>query len=54
MKIGDLIKWRNGDNEYEIGVVTKVQTHDAFVWFFLDHRYSIMSLHGLEVINEDR
>ena len=54
MQVGDLIRWENRDNEYELGVVTKVRTRDALVWFFADHGYSIMSLDGLEVINASR
>ena len=41
MKVGDLVKWRNGDNEYELGIVKVVGKKRAFV-------------HGLEVINESR
>jgi hypothetical protein len=50
MKVGNLVKWRVGENHrYQLGVVTEVRTHDAFVWFFEDYGYSIMSLDGLEV-----
>ena len=54
MKVGDLVKWRNGDNEYELGIVKVVGKKRAFVWFLKDHAYSWMVLHGLEVINESR
>ena len=51
MKVGDLVKWRIGKSyPYQLGVVTKVRTHDAFVWFFADHGYSIMSLDGLDEV----
>ena len=54
MKVGDLVKWRNGDNEYELGIVKVVGKKRAFVWFFTDHAYSWMVMHGLEVIHESR
>jgi len=50
MKVGDLIRWENGNKEYELGVVTEVHPGQAMVWFFLDHAFSIMTLGGLEVI----
>ena len=54
MKVGDLIRWENRDNEYELGVVTEVRPRQAMVWFFLDHAFSLMTIGGLEVINESR
>ena len=51
MKVGNLVKWRVGENHrYQLGVVTEVRTHDAFVWFFEDHAYSWITLRGLEVV----
>ena len=50
MKVGDLIRWENGDNEYELGVVTILRSRQAMVWFFADHAFSIMTIGGLEVI----
>tara|TARA_Y100000592_G_scaffold51912_1_gene82112 strand:+ start:800 stop:964 length:165 start_codon:yes stop_codon:yes gene_type:complete len=54
MKIGDLIRWKNRDKEYELGVVTKVSSRQAMVWFFADCALSMMTIGGLEVINESR
>ena len=54
MQIGDLVKWRNGNKEYELGVVTEVRQGEAMVWFFLDQAVSLMTIRGLEVINENR
>ena len=55
MKIGDLIRWENGDREYELGVVTGMYSpRQAMVWFFADHAFSVMTIGGLEVINENR
>ena len=54
MKVGDLIKWQNGNKEYELGVVTKVGSRQAMVWFFADKSFSIMTIDGLEVISESR
>ena len=54
MKIGDLIRWENLSNEYELGVVTEVYPKEVMVWFFIDHAFSMMTIRGLEVINEDR
>ena len=54
MKVGDLIRWENGDREYELGVVTEVRQGEAMVWFFLDQAVSLMTIGGLEVINESR
>ena len=52
MKVGDLIRWENGDREYELGVVTEVRQGEAMVWFFADKAFSIMTIGGLEVISE--
>ena len=52
MKVGDLIRWQNGDREYELGVVTEVRQGEAMVWFFLDKAVSLMTIGGLEVISE--
>ena len=50
MKVGDLVKWRVGENyPYQLGVVTEVYPRQARVWFFEDYGYSIMTLGcGLE------
>ena len=51
MKVGDLIRWENRDNEYELGVVTGMHSPgSAMVWFFADHAFSVMTIGGLEVI----
>jgi len=52
MKVGDLIRWQNGNKEYELGVVTKLHPEQAMVWFFADKAFSVMTIGGLEVINE--
>ena len=54
MKIGDLIRWENSNDEYELGVVTGMHGRSAMVWFFADHAFSVMTIGGLEVINESR
>ena len=55
MKIGDLVRWKNGYKKYELGVVTEVHPEKtAMVWFFLDQAVSLMTTRGLEVINESR
>lgn len=54
IRIGDLIRWENTYNEYELGVVTEVYPKEAKVWFFIDHDFSIMRIRGLEVVNESR
>ena len=51
MKIGDLVKWRIGENyRYQLGVVTEVNPRQAKVWFFEDNGYSIMTVINLEVV----
>ena len=51
MKVGDLIRWENRDDEYELGVVTGMYSpRQAIVWFFVDCAFSIMTIGGLEVI----
>ena len=52
MKVGDLIRWENADEEYELGVVTEIldSRRQAMVWFFVDCDFSIMTIGGLEVI----
>ena len=50
MKVGDLIRWENRDDEYELGGVTGFLSPDVVVWFFADHAFSIMTIGGLEVI----
>ena len=52
MKVGDLIKWQNGNKEYELGVVTEMCQGEAIVWFFADKAFSIITIGGLEMINE--
>ena len=55
MQVGDLIRWENGDREYELGVVTGMYCPQrAMVWCFADHSFSVMTIGGLEVINESR
>ena len=55
MKVGDLIRWENSNDEYELGVVTGMHSpRQAIVWFFLDHSFSVMTIGGLEVISESR
>ena len=51
MKVGNLVKWQNGNGEYELGVVTEVYSEEAMVWFFLDEDFSIMRVRGLEVLS---
>ena len=52
MKVGNLVKWRSGENyRYQLGVVTEVYPRQARVWFFGDNSYSIMTLGlGLELV----
>jgi hypothetical protein len=55
VKVGDLIRWENSNDEYELGVVTGMHSpRSAMVWFFADHAFSVMTIGGLEVINESR
>ena len=55
MKVGDLIRWENSNDEYELGVVTGMHSpRQAIVWFFLDHYFSVIGIGGLEVISESR
>jgi len=56
MQVGDLIRWENSNDEYELGVVTEIlaSQRQAVVWFFVDCDFSIMTIGGLEVINKSR
>ena len=53
MKIGDLVKWWNGDGEYELGIVTSLdacEEYNVMVYFILDEATYEMYKDDLEVV----
>ena len=57
MKVGDLVRWENGDGEYELGIVMQTygsEAINAMVYFPEDGYPSAISVSDLEVINESR
>ena len=56
MQVGDLVRWENGDGEYELGMVTDLygDGYDGImVYFLLDGKPSCITKKDLEVINEN-
>ena len=57
MKIGDLVRWENGDGKYELGIVMQTygsEAINAMVYFPEDGCPSAITVSDLEVINENR
>ena len=56
MQVGDLVRWENGDGEYELGMVTDLygDGYDGImVYFLLDGKPSCVTKKDLEVVNEN-
>ena len=58
MKVGDLVRWDDGDGGYELGIVTSFDAYEEYdgvmVYFFDDGFISEMTKEDLEVISENR
>jgi len=53
MKVGDLVRWENADDEYEMGIVTHfdgAESINVTVYFPLDGFESVITREDLEVI----